>query len=265
MFNDPQSAAPEISIVQTVLRRATALLMATLLFAATASSVTAADESLSEAQVEAIEALIQRYIEQYPDRILDSVRAYREKKEAQAKNEAQNNIVALREEILNDPHSPFAGNPDGDVTVVECFDYRCGYCKKSLDMVMTLISEDKNVRFVFKEFPILSTESRRASMAALASIKQGLYLDFHYALMSSRGTFDDEQIMDIAAEVGLDVKQLAEDMEAPEIDTYLNSVNELARALDIGGTPTFIVENQIIRGAVEIDALRKAIAEEREG
>ena len=265
MFNFPQSAAPETSIVRTALRGATAPLMAMLLFATTTSSVTAADDSLSEAQVEAIEALIQRYIEQYPDRILDSVRAYRENQEAASKNKAENNIVALREEILNDPQSPYAGNPDGDVTVVEFFDYRCGYCKKSLDMVMTLIGEDKNVRFVFKEFPILSTESRRAAMAALASVKQGLYLDFHYALMNSRGNFDDEQIMDIAAEVGLDVNQLAEDMEAPDIDAYLNSVNELARALDIGGTPTFIVENQIIRGAVEIDALRKAIAEEREG
>lgn len=265
MFIKYRSEKHRASPLRSALRGATGLIMTALLVSTTVSNANAADDSLTDAQKAAVEALIQQYIEQYPDRILDSVRAYSEKKEEAAKSQAQANLVALSDQILNDPNAPTAGNPDGDVTVVEFFDYRCGYCKRSLDMVMALISEDRNLRFVFKEFPILSPESRRAAQAALASTKQGLYLEFHYALMSSRGDFNDEQIMDIAAEVGLDVGQLAEDMDAADIETYLNSVQELARALDIGGTPTFIVENQIIRGAVEIDALRKVIAEERDG
>jgi protein-disulfide isomerase len=245
--------------------RIAGILIAALVLGASSSLVAAADEGLSEAQKAAVEALIERYIAEHPDRILDSVRAYSKKKEEEAKAAAASNVVALSEEILRDPKAPFAGNPDGDVTVVEFFDYRCGYCKRSLDMVMTLIKEDENLRFVFKEFPILSPESRRAAQAALASAAQGKYLEFHYALMNSRGNFEDQQIMDIAAEVGLDVDRLASDMESAEIASYLDSQQELARALDISGTPTFIVEGTIIRGAVEIEALRKAIEEERQG
>ena len=104
----------------------------------------------------------------------------------------------------------------------------------------------------------------RAAQAALAANKQGKYLDFHYALMSSRGSFEDQQILDIAAEVGLDVDQLQKDMEAPEIAAYLDTVQDLALSLDIQGTPTFVVENTIVRGAVDPETLRKAIAEKRE-
>jgi len=229
----------------------------------TPTTVTA-EEGLSEAQEAAIEGLIQKYIQEHPDEILEAVRAYTERQKAMASASAEANLTELREQILFDPRAPVAGNPDGDVTVVEFFDYRCGYCKKSLDMVMAMIEEDPNLRVVFKEFPILSPQSRRASLAALASREQGKYLEFHYALMSSRGSFDDQQIMDIAAEVGLDVAKLQKDMEAPEITAYLDSVQDLARALDIGGTPTFVVENKIVRGAVDAETLRQAIADKRE-
>jgi protein-disulfide isomerase len=230
---------------------------------ATPSTVTA-DENLSAEQEAAVEQLIEKYIQEHPEVILEAVRAHSERQKAEAEAAAEANLTALREQIVNDPMAPVAGNPDGDVTMVEFFDYRCSYCKKSLDMVMTMINEDPNLRVVFKEFPILSPQSRRAAQAALAADKQGKYLDFHYAVMSARGSFDDAQLMDIAAEVGLDVDQLKTDMESPEIEAYLNQVQDLARSLDIRGTPTFIVENSIVRGAVDADTLRKTIAEKRE-
>ena len=112
--------------------------------------------------------------------------------------------------------------------------------------------------------PSISPQSRRASQAALAAQEQGKYLDFHYALMSARGSYDDQQIMDLAAEVGLDVEKLKTDMESPEITAYLDEVQDLARLLDIRGTPTFIIENTIVRGAVGAEKLREAIADNRE-
>ena len=221
------------------------------------------DDGLTDAQKAAVQELIHQYIQEHPDEILDAVRAYTERQEIAAREAAEANLTELRERILFDPMAPVAGNPDGDITVVEFFDYRCGYCKRSLDMVMAMIDEDPNLRVVFKEFPILSPQSRRAAQAALAAQKQGKYLEFHYALMSSRGSFDDPQILDIAAEVGLDVGQLEKDMEAPEITAYLDTVQDLARALDIRGTPTFVVEDQIVRGAVDADTLRETIEQKR--
>ncbi len=225
----------------------------------------AAEEGLTEAQRQAVEVLIERYIAENPEAIIDSVRAHNQRSEEARRSEAAANLVALRDEIANDPGSPVAGNPDGDVTVVEFFDYRCGYCKQSLDMVMAVLDEDPNLRVVFKEFPILSPQSRQAAKAALASRNQGGYLAFHVALMGARGSFDDAQIFDIAGEVGLDVDRLVADMEAPEIEGQLEAVDTLARALDIGGTPAFVVGSEILRGAIDIEAMRRAIAAARTG
>ena len=232
---------------------------------ATAVPPARADEALSDAQQAEVEALIERYLHEHPEVILDSVRALRDREETSARERAQTNLIALGDQIRYDPATPVAGNPDGDVTVVEFFDYRCGYCKRSLDTVMALIKSDPNIRMVFKEFPILTPESERASRAALASVSQGKYLQFHYALMSSRGTLSDRAIMDIAAEVGLDVERLAKDMESPKIAAQIDANHALARELDINGTPTFIVEDRMFPGAVDAEVLERAIAERRSG
>lgn len=224
-----------------------------------------AEEPLTDAQRAAVEALIEQYIQENPGRILESVRNYRDREEARIASEQQSNLNDLKREIQFDPASPVAGNPEGSVTVVEFFDYRCGYCKASLEMVMDLIREDPDIRVVFKELPILSPESARAAQAALAAQRQGRYVDLHYAMMSSRGQFDDQQILDIAAEVGLDVEQLAADMEAPEIKAFIQNNLSLAGSLGIDGTPTFIVDDQIFRGAIDADTMRRAIAEARAG
>jgi protein-disulfide isomerase len=263
----PTIFGPRVSATSSFRKNAIGLVAVITVLAAvimTTPTPVIAEEGLTEAQEAAVEGLIEQYIQEHPEVILDAVRAYNERQQAEAGARAEANLITLREQIFNDPRAPVAGNPDGDVTMVEFFDYRCSYCKKSLDMVMTMINEDPNLRVVFKEFPILSPQSRRASQAALAANEQGKYMDFHYALMSARGSYDDQQIMDIAAEVGLDVEKLQKDMEAPEITAYLDEVQDLARSLDIRGTPTFLVENQIVRGAVDPETLRKAIAEKRE-
>ena len=238
---------------------------AALAMLALAAGPAAAEDALSDAQRAAVEALIERYIAENPEKIVESVRAHNRRAEQAKRAEAEANLVAMRGAIFDDPNSPVAGNPDGDVTVVEFFDYRCGYCKRSLDVLMTALDEDPNLRVVFKEFPILSPQSRRAAQAALAAERQGGYLALHIALMGARGTFDDDRIFDIAREVGLDAERLAADMEAPEIGARLEEVAALAGALDIGGTPAFVIGGEILRGAIDLETMRRAIAEQRAG
>ena len=238
---------------------------AALAMLALAAGPAAAEDALSDAQRAAVEALIERYIAENPEKIVESVRAHNRRAEQAKRDEADANLVAMRGAIFDDPNSPVAGNPDGDVTVVEFFDYRCGYCKRSLDVLMTALDEDPNLRVVFKEFPILSPQSRRAAMAALAAERQGAYLALHTALMGARGTFDDDQIFDIAREVGLDAERLAADMEAPEIGARLDEVAALASALDIAGTPAFVIGGEVLRGAIDLETMRRAIAEQRAG
>lgn len=238
---------------------------AALAMLALAAGPAAAEDALSDAQRAAVEALIERYIAENPEKIVESVRAHNRRAEQAKRDEADANLVAMRGAIFDDPNSPVAGNPDGDVTVVEFFDYRCGYCKRSLDVLMTALDEDPNLRVVFKEFPILSPQSRRAAMAALAAARQGAYLALHTALMGARGTFDDDQIFDIAREVGLDAERLAADMEAPEIEARLEEVAALASALDIAGTPAFVIGGEVLRGAIDLETMRRAIAEQRAG
>ncbi len=122
-----------------------------------------ADEALSADQVGAIEGLIRDYIMAHPEVIIESVQALRERDESSSHERAKQNLVALRDQLINDSNSPVAGNPDGDVTIVEFFDYRCSYCKASLAMVRQILEEDPGVRLVFKEFPILSPESANAA------------------------------------------------------------------------------------------------------
>ena len=222
-----------------------------------------AEDALDEAQRSAVEALIERYIAENPEKIVDSVRAYNRRVEEARRDSASANLVALRDEILADPGSPVAGNPEGDVTIVEFFDYRCGYCKRSLDVLMTAMQEDSEVRVVFKEFPILSPQSRRAAQAALAAREQEGYLPFHVALMEARGAFEDEQIFEIAGEVGLDVERLAADMESAGVAEQIDAVSALADALDISGTPAFVVGGEVFRGAIDLEAMRSAIASAR--
>jgi protein-disulfide isomerase len=240
-----------------------ASIMAAALAAGAVAAPALAEDALTEGQTEQINKLIEQYILDNPEVIVRAVRELRERQEAADREQAQQNLVMLRDQILNDPATPVAGNPDGDVTVVEFFDYRCGYCKSSLSAVRTAIQEDENLRVVFKEFPILSDESVVASRAALAAKYQGRYFEFHNALMSARGSFTDDQIMEIAGEVGLDIDQLKQDMERPEIADAIAANAELARKLDINGTPAFIVGDQLYPGAVDLEGLLDLVARAR--
>jgi protein-disulfide isomerase len=157
------------------------------------------------------------------------------------------------------------GNPKGDVTIVEFFDYRCPYCKEIEPVLDALLLEDRKLRIVYKEFPILGPPSVFASRTALAAKKQGKYAAFHRAMMAAKGNISDETVLKVAASVGLDTEKIKADMGAPEIDRVLKANYELAEALQIQGTPGIIIGDTLIPGAVDIATLRKDIAAARKG
>lgn len=216
-------------------------------------------DNLSDYQKSEIEQLIEEYLMSHPEIILESVQKYRERQEAERKEQGVNALRARRDDIERDPHTPVAGNPAGDVTIVEFFDYNCGYCKSVLATVRQILIEDAGVRLVLKEYPILSEGSEFAARAALAAEQQNRYFEFHNALMEVRGQVSQERVLETALELGLDVAKLTSDMEDEKIDIQIESNRELAQSLNINGTPTFIVGDRIIPGAVDRDTLRELI------
>jgi protein-disulfide isomerase len=223
----------------------------------------AAEEALTPAQKQAFETLIHDYLLEHPDVLIEALQAAEEKMKQQADERAQQAIATRQKDLLTDPEAPVVGNPEGDVTLVEFFDYRCPYCKQVSPSLQALVKEDAKLRVVYKEFPVLGRESVFAARAALAARKQGKYEPFHNALMALKGQLGDEIVLKTAGSVGLDVEKLKSDMGAPEIEAQIRRNHELAQALDIRGTPAFIVGTTLIPGAVDVATLRQKIAEAR--
>lgn len=211
----------------------------------------------------AIEKIVKEYLLANPEILVEMMGELKKRQESVAQDSARKAIAERRKEILNDPATPVGGNAKGTVTVVEFFDYHCAYCKQVQGPMQTLIKEDGNIRIVYKELPILRDESRLAAQAALASNIQGKYEAYHNALMSARGVLTKERILQIAKETGLDVAKLEKDMMTPDISAAIDRNLELARVLDVSGTPAFVIGDQIVPGAIGIDEFRKIIANAR--
>ena len=213
----------------------------------------------------AIERIVRDYLIANPEVIEEAVQALQAKREAAEKNRAQAALSEHGDALRGHPMTPVSGNATGDVTVVEFFDYQCGYCKRSLASLVDLLSSDKNVRVVWKELPILGPVSRFAARAAMAANKQDKYFDFHVGVMSSQGRLSESKVMSIAADVGLNVDRLREDMKDPKIEAYLDETLQLANSLGIRGTPAFVIGDTLVPGAVDESRLKRLIAETRAG
>lgn len=224
---------------------------------ATAQSVSPPDNKA------AIEKVVRDYILNNPEIVMEAIAKLREKKRAAELAADRATVANLSGDIFNDPQSPTGGNVNGDVTVVEFFDYRCGVCKRVHPIVAELVKTDPNIRRVYKEWPILGPDSVLASRAAIASRKQGKYHVFHDAMMETKGALDEEGIMQLAGAVGLDVDKLRADMAAPEVEEMLSRNYTLASRLRLNGTPAFLIGNQIIRGGQDLDSMRALVAEAR--
>jgi protein-disulfide isomerase len=233
-----------------------------LLLAASAAPMRAA-EPLSAEQRQQIEGVLRDYLMQHPEFLLEALQAAEDKMKAAEEGRAKQALGERRRDLLEDAAAPVGGNPKGDVTVVEFFDYRCPYCKQVHPAIVQLLGEDKQLRFVYKEFPILGKDSTYAGKAALAAHRQDKYEPFHNALMSLKGGLSEEIVLKTAASVGLDVERLKSDMAKPEIEAALKRTYDLAQALEIRGTPAFVIGGKLLPGAVDVATLKKTVAEAR--
>ncbi len=225
----------------------------------------ASAEEFTDAQKKEIGDVVRDYLLKNP-KILRELFAELERIETEERETAaKSGISETRDALFRSKYSHVAGNPDGDVTMVEFFDYNCGYCKRAFPDVQALIDSDKQLRVVIKEFPILGPGSLYAARAAIASKKQGKYWDFHSALMNARGAVDEARTLAVAKEVGLDIEKLKKDMEADEVNEEIAEAQSLASRMGINGTPSFIIDDTLIPGALGLEELRKQIAEVREG
>lgn len=253
------------SLLRCVCRHVSAALAALPLIILLAMGPAAAQSStpnLPPDQVRSIERIVREYLLRNPEVILDAMENLEKKREAEARLGAKAAIASRRDEILNDPDSPVGGNATGDVTIVEFFDYRCPYCKQVVAPLAQLLKDDAKLRFVYKELPILGPDSVVAARAALAARKQNKYHDMHRALMATRA-LDEASILKIAGEQGLDVARLKSDMASAEIQRMLDRNLQLARALNINGTPAFVVGDIVVPGAVDLPTLKSLVTEAR--
>ena len=241
-----------------------ALTLTCAIFAALPFRPIAAAEIAPE-QRQAIEAIIRDYLMHNPDILIEALRAAEEKANRDADANAAVVLKDRRGEVFDDPASPVGGNPQGDVTIVEFFDYRCPYCKQVQPTLQKLLDQDRKLRFVYKEMPVLGAPSVTAAHAALAARLQGKYEHFHSAMMATKGQITDEVVYQVAGSVGLDVDRLKRDMTAPEIEQAVKANLALAKALDIRGTPGFIIGEHVVPGAIDLDALKDLVADARKG
>jgi len=221
--------------------------------------------SSKTANQQGIEHMIEQYIRSHPEVIEQSLQALQAKRQEEEKQRAMTAIATRQNDLLHDPTSPVSGNLSGDVTVVEFFDYRCGYCKRAAGAVTQLQKEDSRVRIVYKDFPILGEASELAAKAALASRAQGKHQVFHEALFAAKGDITKDTILTVAGEVGLDAKRLETDMANPEWQTVIDRNRALAIDLGITGTPGFIVGTELVPGALDLKGLKDLIARARNG
>jgi protein-disulfide isomerase len=163
-------------------------------------------------------------------------------------------VIAHREALQNDRDSPVLGDPHGDVTIVEFFDYACSYCKAVEPRLESALRSDPHVKLILKEFPILTPESLIAAQASLASRRQHKYREFHQALMAYGGPWEEQAIFSAARSVGLNIDRLRHDMAAPGIANEIIENFNLARGLRIFQTPAFVVGDHILTGpSTQID------------
>jgi protein-disulfide isomerase len=239
-----------------------ALALASTLLAAVPLCPIKAAEFTPE-QRKAIEAIIHDYLMQNPEVLIDALREAEAKASSDADVKAAQVLRDRRHEVFDDPATPVGGNPQGDVTIVEFFDYRCPYCKQVHPAIQRLLDQDPKLRFVYKEFPVLGEQSDVAAHAALAARLQGQYEAFHNAMMAAKGQITEELVYRIAGSIGLDVDRLMRDMTGPEIDQALSANRSLAKALELRGTPGFVIGDHIVPGAVDLEALKTMVADAR--
>jgi len=223
----------------------------------------------SDPQRGEIEKIVRDYLVSHPE-VLQEAMAELEKRQAAA--EAEKHKDAVKEHaatLFSSPRQVVLGNPQGNVTFVEFFDYNCGYCKRAMDDMMALLKADPNLKVVLKEFPVLGPGSVEAAQVAVAVHMQDKsgkkYLEFHQKLLSGRGQADRTRALAVAKEIGLNMAQLEKDMQSPEVKATLQENFKIAEALGLNGTPSYVIGDKVIVGAVGLPSLQEGINNARCG
>ncbi len=216
-------------------------------------------ESFTPSQKAQIENIVKEYLIANPEVLGEALYELKQRSIAAEQGASKKSIADNASLLYKSKLSYVAGNRQGDVTLVEFFDYNCGYCKHAFKDVLSILETDRNLRFIVKEFPILSPGSVFASKAAIASKAQGKYWDFHIALMKTRGELDEARVMSIAASLGLDIEKLRRDMDKPAVVAEIKETYGLAGRLGIKSTPAFVIDDELLVGAVGHQALKKEI------
>ncbi len=221
--------------------------------------------TFSPEQKQELGKIIKEYLVANPEVFLEAQSALELKMEKEQAEKLKVAIADNAREIYRDPKADTAGNPSGDITVVEFFDYNCGYCKRGLHDVIKLVESDPKVRVVFKELPILSKGSEEASRVAIAAGRQGKYWDVHKAMLEAKGQMNEANALAIATKLGLDIDKLKKDMASPEVAEEIKKSEALAKKMGVNGTPHFLVGDRAIPGAPEdlYDQLEKHVTELR--
>ncbi len=226
-------------------------------------------QSFSDGQRSEIESIIKGYLVAHPE-VLEEMSAELSKRQAAA--EAEKHQAAIKnnaEAIFNSPRGVLIGNRNGDVTFVEFFDYNCGYCKHAMGDMLDLMKSDQKLRVVLKEFPVLGPGSVEAAQVAVAVRMQDpsgkKYLDFHQKLLGGRGQADKAHALAAAKEAGLDMAKLEKDIASPEVKATLEENFKMAEDMGLNGTPSYVIGNQVVVGAIGLEGLTKKISEARCG
>ena len=215
----------------------------------------------------AFQAEIRAYLLEHPEVIFEAVDIYRAREEDEKVRAAQNVLSDMSDVLVNDGMSYIGGNIDGDVTIVEFIDYRCGYCRKAHDLVRELVKADGNIRLVVKEFPILGEDSlisARLAIAVLHKLGPDAYQEMSDFLITFNGTLTEKSMAAILSKFGHSPDEVIAHMDDAAVSGQIGSVHELARRLNITGTPTFVVGNEMIKGYVDLATMREIVAYHRE-
>jgi protein-disulfide isomerase len=198
-----------------------------------------------------VEEIVRDYLTKNPE-ILVAMTTELDKRQQDDLAAKQRKIISENADALfRSPNSHTAGNPNGDVTVVEFFDYNCGYCRRALPDLVKLMESDSQVRVVLKELPIFGEDSEAAAKGALAANKQGKYFEMHQKLFNEPGKADKEKVLRVGKELNLDVEKLEKDMDDPIVKAELDEARELAQKLELQGTPFYLIGDRTIPGAPE--------------
>ena len=221
---------------------------------------------MSEDERAAFRAEIRAYLLDNPEVIFEAVEVF-EQRNAAAEAAADKDLVAAnQDDIFNDGYSWVGGNPEGDITLVEFIDYRCGYCRKAHDEVAELIESDGNIRFIVKEFPILGEDSVMSSRFAIA-VKNlhgdDAYKAAHDALISLKQSADADSLTRLAQGLGLDAEPILKEMDSDAVSDVIADTRMLAQRLRISGTPTFVMQDDLLRGYLPLKSMRAVVAEKR--